>query len=69
VSSTAVYVFGARRPTYGTYEIVLDGGSSVAFDGHADPPLYRQLLFAATGLDSREHKIVRELKGFFQMQL
>ncbi|KAK7042692.1 hypothetical protein R3P38DRAFT_2891799 [Favolaschia claudopus] len=54
----AVYLFGASGPSYGSFEVVLDGGKPVTKSAYAaENASFPYLLFADDGLDYAQHSL------------
>jgi len=56
-NGTGVWLYGGRRPGYGTYSISLDGQHIIDDDASSSTPALQQLLGAATGLEMGLHQV------------
>lgn len=55
---TGIWLFGGRRPIYGTYTIAVDGLTTTNGTAASADPVFNQLLGGASGLENGPHTLV-----------
>jgi hypothetical protein len=57
-TGTAIYLIGGRGPSYGQFQVSIDGGAySAAIDSYSASNLYRKVLYGRSGLSNAVHTI------------
>ncbi|KAJ3502522.1 hypothetical protein NLJ89_g8848 [Agrocybe chaxingu] len=52
---SSVQVVGSKRSNHGNYEVQVDGGLPLSFNGHATPEIFGESLFGASDLGPGHH--------------
>lgn len=59
----ACKLIGVKGPEYGIASVSLDGGEPIVVDQYSKAAQYQQVMFEASGLESRSHRIVVRVTG------
>jgi hypothetical protein len=63
-TGTQIHLIGVKAPTYGRFEVSIDGGAySAPIDAYSSSTHYRQVLYTRTGLSNASHTIRVKVLG------